>query len=887
MSRFAAAFGLLFLPALLPAADMRPAPPNRAFLERNCIDCHDTAQHKGDLDLETLAFDLQNPKAFSIWVKVHDRIAQGEMPPKEEPRPDAKEMRAFLDGLAAPLTAADRARAEAEGRATWRRLNRYEYENTLRDLLHAPWLNVRDMLPEDGEAFRFNKVGEALHMSHVQAARYVATAEHALRRVMAPQIERPPTTVERYYTREQRDFVGRIGLRGPRYRMVWPVDGNELRLDLLDRGTTSPMTVGAADPAKRETEAMAVVISTYQPTLLQWTNFRAPISGRYRLRFSAYSLWMARDFKSTSVGRRSEPISIYALTPPRTLRKLGSFDVTPNDTTPKEMTVWLVAGEGLRPDAARLHRQWPPDHKNPDEVEDGMPAVAFRWAEVEGPLLDEWPTAGHRAIFANAKLKQTEAPAPAAASARSGARGTTPGTTGTTPGRSGRGRGNMPTGPAPRGAVTVEAVSSSPEQDAVPLLRDFLARAYRRPITPEDEAPFLKITRGALKSGHSFNDAMIAGYAAILSSPGFLYFQEMPGPLDGHALASRLSYFLWNSPPDDELRRLAASGELPRSDVLRAQTDRMLADPKARRFVDAFVDYWLDVRHVSATAPDATLYPDYQLDDLLVESMVDETQLFFAELLRRNLPARNIVASDFAMLNERLAKHYDIAGVEGVALRPVKLPTDSMRGGLLTQATVLKVTANGTTTSPVVRGAWILERILGLPPPPPPPTVPAVEPDTRGATTIRAQLAKHREEKSCAACHAKIDPAGFALENFDVMGAWRERYRSLGEGEPVIGIGHNSQRFTFKLAQPVDSSGELADGRAFHDVRDLKRHLLSAEEQIARNLLQQLLIFATGAPARFSDRPKIEAILARQRGEGYGVRSLVHELVQSEMFRSK
>jgi hypothetical protein len=303
--------------------------------------------------------------------------------------------------------------------------------------------------------------------------------------------------------------------------------------------------------------------------------------------------------------------------------------------------------------------------------------------------------------------------------------------------------------------------------------------------------------------------------------------------------------------------------------------------------VDAFLDYWLDVRKVTATTPDAALYPDYLLDDLLVESMVDETQTFFAELIRRDAGARNLVSSDFAMLNERLAEHYRIPGVAGVAMRPVSLPAGGVRGGLLTQATVLKVTANGTTTSPVVRGAWVMERILGLPPPPPPPSVPAVDPDTRGTTTIRDQLARHREQKSCAACHAKIDPAGFALENFDVMGAWRERYRSLGEGEPVSGVGHSGQIFRFKLAQPVDASDVLPDGRAFRDIRELKRLLVGDEEQLARNLVQQLLVYSTGAPARFSDRPTIEEILARTRAGGYGIRSLIHELIQSETFLNK
>ncbi|MCW3051017.1 MAG: hypothetical protein JWN14_187, partial [Chthonomonadales bacterium] len=278
---------------------------------------------------------------------------------------------------------------------------------------------------------------------------------------------------------------------------------------------------------------------------------------------------------------------------------------------------------------------------------------------------------------------------------------------------------------------------------------------------------------------------------------------------------------------------------------------------------------------------------DYYLDDYLVESSVGETRSFFSELLRNDLPARNLVSSDFVMVNERLANLYGLSGVTGAQIRRVELPKDSVRGGLLTQASVLKVTANGTTTSPVLRGVWINERILGQPVPPPPPGVPAVEPDIRGAVTIREQLAKHRTQTTCNSCHSKIDPAGFALENFDVFGGWRDRYRALGEGERVPGFGKNGQPFIFHPAQPVDSSGVLTDGRKFNDVRDLKRLLLQDERQIARNLVRQLVTYSTGAPVRFGDRPKVEAILDHAQPGSYGVKSLIHGIVDSELFRNK
>ena len=379
----------------------------------------------------------------------------------------------------------------------------------------------------------------------------------------------------------------------------------------------------------------------------------------------------------------------------------------------------------------------------------------------------------------------------------------------------------------------------------------------------------------------------MGAYTAVLCSPQFLCLDEKPGCLDDFALASRLSFFLWNSPPDRELRDCAAKNEIHRPQVLRAQARRLLDSPKSRCFVEAFLDYWLDLRKMLDTAPDAQLYSDYYLDDLLTESALEEPRAFFAELLREDLPARSIVSSDFVFVNERLAAHYGLPPVPGVALRRTELPADSPRGGLMTQAAVLKVTANGTTTSPVLRGVWVMERILGQPVPAKPASVPAIEPDTRGAMTIRQQLERHRSDSSCAACHAKMDPAGFALENFDVMGGWRDRYRAEGGGTPEPGIARSGQKFTFHYALPVDARGELPDGRPFQDIRELKRLLLANEQQIARNLLQQLSVYATGAPVCFSDRPQIEAILQRAGSSQYGVRTLIQELVQSDLFREK
>ncbi|MDO8539021.1 MAG: DUF1592 domain-containing protein [Opitutaceae bacterium] len=846
--------------AALGVSAAPPPKPIAQFIEFHCADCHDGDEEKGGLDFAALAFAPDDPKNFSTWVKIHDRASAGEMPPKKRERPEPAELQTFLATLSSNLTQAEQQGIAREGRATQRRLNRYEYENALRDLLDAPWLQVRDSLPEDGEAFRFNKVGDALDISHVQMARYMAAADYALRQVMAKQVQRPATATTRYYAREQRSFVGPMkfsAFNTAPERATFPVFGVAAQPEV--RAAKAPMTVGAADPEKRELEGVGLVASTYEPLEPKFNQFKAPVAGHYRIRINAFSIWVGPgkpvkgkpdrwwipDLEDVTRGRRSEPITVYSETPPRQLRHLGKFDVGP-DPTVNELDVWLLAGETIRPDAARLFRSRPGAGRwqNPLAVKDGQPGVAFRWLEVEGPLYDEWPTKGHRLLFGDLPVTQSDA--------------------------------------------GVDVVSADPSKDTHRLLLGFMQHAYRRPVAEAEVNRFVPVVNAILKSGSGFADAMIGGYTSVLCSPEFICVAEKPGRLDDYAIASRLSFFLWNSAPDAELRTLAAKGKLHRPEVLRAQTERLLNHAKSRRFVDAFLDYWLDLRRIVSTAPDSTLYPDYYLDDLLAESALEETQQFFAELVRRDLPARNIITADFAIVNERLAAHYELPPIEGVGMRRVPVPPGNPRGGLLTQAAVLKVTANGTTTSPVLRGVWVMERILGETVPPPPASTPAIEPDIRGTTTLRQQLERHRTEQSCAVCHVKIDPPGFALESFDVMGGWRDHYRAIADGTvPQSGIGRGGQKFAFHLAQPVDATGQLPDGRKFSDIREFKQLLLDRETQVARNLGRQFIVYATGAPVRFSDRAALEKILQRTTAGGHGVRSLIHEIVQSDIFLTK
>lgn len=873
-----------------------------AFIEKYCAGCHDDVEKKGGLDLTSLAYAPADRANFQRWVQIHDRLEAGEMPPREKKRPDAAEQAALVGTLRAALTATEQAAVAREGRATQRRLNGYEYENALRDLLHAPWLQVKGQFPEDGEAFRYNKIGDALDVSHVHLARYMTAADYAIRQVLSVQFDQPATATRRFYARDQRTltskFTGNIFNSSPD-RMTFPVLGLTPQPDV--RWLRAPLSVGDADPAAREQEAVGWVSSNYVTGFTyRWDGFRAPVAGRYRVRFSGYSLWVAPggvtrrfasehdhvgtprppnpnvgDYDRISAGRRHEPITVYTRNGVMN-RRVGAFDVTPEPAVHDLGEVWLLANETLVPDASRFYRSRPNNFRNPLMTPDGAPGVAFRWMEVEGPLYDEDTTAGYRLLFGDRPLVRAAAGAPGIAIPHVPA--------GDRRERTGRNAGQRT---EPLDEIVVDVVAPDPAADAPRLLRGFLARAYRRPVVEADVQRFAGLVAERRAAGLSFGEAMLAGYTAILASPGFVFLDEQPGRLDDHALATRLALFLWNSTPDAALRARADAGTLAQPAVLRSETTRMLADPKARRLGEAFLDYWLDLRKIEDSTPSTTLYNDYYLDDALTEAALAETRLYFAELLERDLPARNIVASDFTFLNERLAAHYGIPNVTGSHLRRVTLPPDSPRGGFMTQASVLKVTANGTTTSPVLRGKWILERILGLDIPPPPP-VAAVEPDIRGAVTIRQQLAKHREDAGCAACHRKMDPPGFALESFDILGGWRERYRGVDPDKPAQkGLGKNGQPFEFHFGLPVDSAGELPDGRPFQDIREFKELLRHEDRMMARNLARQLVVYATGSPVRFSDRAVIEQILDQAKPGDYGVRSLVHAIVQSDLFRNK
>jgi len=580
-----------------------------------------------------------------------------------------------------------------------------------------------------------------------------------------------------------------------------------------------------------------VIFSDNSPSVLrQWS---VKTRGRYRIRVAA-SAYQAAG--------RPAWLKLYA-TNFKVQRLLGFIDLPADSSRELEVVADLEEGEllNLSPYDTDYDDKGRGIYGIGSETYRGR-GVAVKWVDVEGPLLETWPPPSVGRLFGTILVKPVDKP-----------------------------------GSDPRAPAFVVA-PEDPAAASETVIQEFASQAFRRPVSPIEVERYVRLARRGLDDGLAFGDAMRVAFRAMIASPRFLFLDESPGPLDDWALACRLSYFLWSTEPDEALRTLAARGELSRPETLRTQVDRMLDSPRARAFVENFVGQWLDLRQIDFTRPDRKLYPEF--DDLLKASMVGETHAFFEELLRTDAPLASLIHSDFLMLNRCLAEHYGISGVVGEEIRRVPLPPGSHRGGVLTQASVLKVTANGTVSSPVLRGAWVLKRLLGEPPAPPPANVPAFEPDTRGTSTVREQLARHRNQAACASCHASIDPPGFALENFDVIGGWRDRYRSE-KGDPARSTFRGREVWEYKLGPKVDASGETADGRAFRDVDEFKQWLLGREDQITRNLSRNLLTYATGAGVQFADREVVESILSKLKGGGGGLRTLVHEIVQSPTFRSK
>jgi hypothetical protein len=858
------------------------------FFERHCYDCHSGTKPEAGLDLAVLSRDFTDPTVLKKFVVIHDRITRGEMPPAEVEQPRREEVAAVTGWLDKELFRIDAARIAAGGRTRMRRMTAAEYENTLRDLLALDRLDIRIMLPEDGRVAGYDKIADGLDLSPVHVESYTRAVEAALDAAIATRSTPPPVYKQRFYPASVRVFFGQVIdeygvlLKDMHWDDIQPLDtALPQEPPGLDHDGKYKWRGAVRDAKKALCRERRIPESKDAVGLLGHLSQGvggavdmgvAPLfAGPYKLRFS---LWGFTWNKGRIEPAPSLQYATVWATPDisNTLSKSVGVMTAPSlEPCEQEITTWLEPRELLVFDPVSVHSRFLGDHKQlggltRDYTGTGL---AVDWFEVEGPVYESWPPESHRQLFGDLPI----AAIPAGSGVMPPHRTPLPTQYSTcvpVPSR------DYPKEEMKRSLETVQ--SSNPAGDARRLLAGFLPRALRRPVSPEMVEVYVKLVEERLAVNDCFEDAMRRAYVAVLTSPDFL-FHKGDGQCDTFALASRLSYWLWNSPPDEPLLAAAASGSLATPKELHAQIDRLLADPRSDRFIANFTDQWLELNRIEETDPDRDLYPEFSLP--LEWDMVAETRSFIRELIANNLPARTLVDADFTMLTQRLAVHYGIPGVDGVEVRRVSLPSGSHRGGLLTHASILKLTANGTTTSPVKRGVWVMDRLLGSPAPPPPSSVPAVEPDTRGTTTIREQLARHRSDTTCAVCHCQIDPAGFALECFDPIGGFRDRYRSTGKGDMPPEEIVKRWRARYRIGPPVDTSGEMADGRSYKGIDDMKVLLAADDRGLARAFTGHLLRYATGADLTYADRRGIEKLLDASAPTQYGLRSLIHGLIDA------
>lgn len=766
----------------------------KPFLETHCIDCHDAEMREGGLDLTELTENFGDRASLASWIRIHDRVRDGEMPPaKVKIRPNYEEVTEFSERLGGAMIDFLSQRQAREGRVISRRLSRVEYERAMHELLGVR-VPLMELLPEDPKTGGFDRIAEGQPLSPVLLERYLEAAEVALDAAVA----------------------------------------------LLQRGKSHPVRkYGVPDLVKASPWFYGGPPDEFSDCAAVWNYLVSDMGGgKFYGRLPATTLREAGWYRVSVRARALNPPNGHVWgalhrgqcdsSAPQMLW-IGWLDLT---EVSQEFTfeTWMEPGEMLHLRPVDDTTAWRGRKRDGDKLvlangkqpmEMGIPGIAIEAVEIRRLANGLEPEQIQSRLFAGRNPPET---------------------------------------------------MDQIREDILHLAQ----RAWRCPVRHLDIEPALSLAEVALSKKEKPLTAWRAAVMAVLTSPRFLFYQERPGSLDEHALAARLSSFLWSLPPDDALLAAASSGVLHRPEELRKQTERLLDDPRAQHFVSHFVDQWLKLDEIDFTVPDQVLYPEY--DEILKHSMLGETRAFFAELLKRDLSVRMLAKSDFAMLNGRLAAHYGVAGPTGLDFEKVVLPPDSVRGGLFGQAAILKVTANGTATSPVLRGVWVLERVLGKHVPLPPPNVGSVEPDIRGAKTIREQLDKHRNAASCAACHRHIDPPGFALESFDPIGGWRERYRAISD---------NEKKKQWTAAAPVDASGVLPDDNAFDDIRQFRTHIASDPATLARAVAAQLVAYGTGAPVSFADRAEIEAIVTRAASRDHGFRSILHEIIQSPLFLHK
>lgn len=752
----------------------RPASPIgssvSAVVNKYCLSCHDSEVKKGGLDLQSISQEdmAQNPDA---WERVVRKLRARQMPPLGKERPAERTYGAVVSQLAASL---DRAAAKHPnpGRTdTFRRLNRTEYQNAIRDLL-ALDIDATELLPKDDASHGFDNVGVGILS---------------------------PTLLDRYISAAQK--ISRLAVGAPRRSPGG--DTFRIRADLT-----------------QEERAEGLAIGTRGGALIPYT---FPLDGEYEIQIR-----LTRDRNEEIEGLREphelellldrERLKLFTVNPPSGHKNYDLVDANlklrfPVTAGPHELGVAFLKNPSS---LLETKRQPYEAHFNLHRHPRLTPAIYQ--ISINGPYAAKGPgnTPSRRRIFVCRPAKPAEA-------------GTC----------------------------------------AERILSTLMRRAYRRPVTDEDLRKPMEFYRRENAEG-GFEAGIEAALSAVLMSPEFLFRIE-PDPagitpntayhLDDLALASRLSFFLWSSIPDDELLDTAIRRELHKPRVLEQQTRRMLADPRARNLVSNFAGQWLYLRNLEAMTPDLRLFPDF--DDNLRQAFRQETELFLESVLREDRSVLDLLKADYTYLNERLAKHYGVPNVYGSRFRRASLEKEGQRGGLLRQGSILMVTSYATRTSPVIRGKWILENILGTPPPPPLPNVPALKDNTVSATlSVRERLAEHRVNAACAACHNLMDPIGFSLENFDAIGRWR----------------------TVEDGQPINVSGGLPDGSRFTGVSGLERGLRNRPELFVGTLTEKLMTFALGRGVEYYDAPAVRKIVHDAQANNYRFSSVILGIVNSTPF---
>lgn len=787
----------------------------KAYVQKHCIRCHGANEQSADRRFDILDATLSDKDTAEHWQEILDIVNLGEMPPEDEPQPSADETKCFVATLTRQL---DHARESLTSHAQphFRRLNRYEYRNTIRDLLgvNIESFDPTTSFPADDRVDGFDNIGEHLVLSDYLLQCYLEAASRSIdKAVQTGETVQPIHEILRAkdLCKDEYHFRPKVWLE------VNPTG------DYVDVGHSS-----------RDLKRI------YAP------RFKGvPADGHYTIRVKAEGINREHPYAAKHVDTdRSEPIKMQVIvTDPQVAnpqagqnasdRVVAIVPLADHESKVFEFRVWL--DKGFVP--VLRYANGPADFKR----------TFVKVAQVYHPdsLTSNWRDA--------LSTKPSEIPDVWISDAYKG----------------------------PRMRIHLMEIKGpkSSHQEGSQLLmvvkrqavQPFLYRAFRRPPLESEVDRYQAFFDSRLLDGESDETAFLTTCKAILCSPNFLYVETPPETAETDQpmfrLASRLSYFLWSSMPDEQLLGSAASGKLSEPQTLIAQTRRMLNDARSAAFTEHFTDSWLHLNKLGAMPPDSlkfAAYHDRQLEPL----MRRETQLFFAEILNKNLSIDHFIESDFTFANRYLAEHYGLPSVNGDEFQRVSLPRQSLRGGLLGQASILTATSNGVETSPVTRGIWVLENILGTPPAPPPPDVEPLEPDIRGATTIRQQLAKHRNVATCAECHRKIDPIGFAMESFDPIGSFRNAYQN-DKGKPI---------------GEVDTAGTLPTGESFGDIAELKQLLLKQKNQFARCLTEKMLMYALGREVGFQDRPTIDSIVRNLAARGDGLQDLVELIVTSDAF---